>query len=47
MIEPGESAPDFSLQDQDGNEVNLAALRGKSVVLYFYPRADTRGRKRQ
>ncbi|HEX7059038.1 MAG TPA: thioredoxin-dependent thiol peroxidase [Solirubrobacterales bacterium] len=43
MIAEGESAPDFTLPDQDGNEVSLAALRGQSVVLYFYPRADTPG----
>jgi peroxiredoxin Q/BCP len=43
MLEAGAEAPDFSLPDQDGNEVNLADLRGKAVVLYFYPRADTPG----
>ena len=36
-------APDFTLPDQDGNEVSLAGLRGETVVLYFYPRADTPG----
>jgi peroxiredoxin Q/BCP len=41
--EPGELAPDFSLPDQDGREVSLSGLRGKSVVLYFYPKADTPG----
>jgi peroxiredoxin Q/BCP len=43
MIEPGQPAPDFTLPDQDGNEVSLADLRGKRVVLYFYPKADTPG----
>lgn len=43
MIEAGESALDFSLPDQDGNEVSLAGLKGETVVLYFYPRADTPG----
>jgi peroxiredoxin Q/BCP len=43
MIEPGQSAPDFELPDQDGNPVRLADLRGKRVVLYFYPKADTPG----
>jgi peroxiredoxin Q/BCP len=43
MIEAGEQAPDFSLPDQDGNELTLSALRGQPVVLYFYPRADTPG----
>ena len=43
MIEPGEAAPDFTLPDQDGNSVALSQLRGKTVVLYFYPKADTPG----
>jgi len=43
VLERGEIAPDFTLPDQDGNEVTLSALRGRSVVLYFYPRADTPG----
>lgn len=42
-IREGDVAPDFTLQDQDGNEVALAALRGKPVVLYFYPKDDTPG----
>ena len=41
MLEAGASAPDFTLPDQDGNEVSLSDLRGETVVLYFYPRADT------
>jgi thioredoxin-dependent peroxiredoxin len=43
MIEPGQSAPDFALPDQDGNPVELAELRGRPVVVYFYPKADTPG----
>jgi peroxiredoxin Q/BCP len=43
MIEPGQPAPDFELPDQDGNPVRLADLRGRRVVLYFYPKADTPG----
>ena len=43
MLEAGEAAPDFTLADQDGNEVSLSDLRGQTVVLYFYPRADTPG----
>jgi peroxiredoxin Q/BCP len=43
MLEAGASAPDFTLPDQDGNEVTLSELRGQTVVLYFYPRADTPG----
>jgi len=42
-IEPGTPAPDFTLPDQHGEPVTLAALRGKPVVLYFYPKADTPG----
>lgn len=41
MLEAGQSAPDFTLPDQDGNEKTLSELRGQTVVLYFYPRADT------
>jgi thioredoxin-dependent peroxiredoxin len=43
MIEPGATAPDFELPDQDGERVSLSGLRGRNVVLYFYPRADTPG----
>ena len=42
-LNPGDPAPDFTLPDQDGNPVSLSALRGKTVVLYFYPKADTPG----
>ena len=43
MLAEGDMAPEFALPDQDGNEVSLAGLRGETVVLYFYPRADTPG----
>jgi thioredoxin-dependent peroxiredoxin len=43
MLEAGQKAPDFTLPDQDGNEVTLSDLRGETVVLYFYPRAETPG----
>ncbi len=43
MIAEGTLAPDFTLHDQDDAPVTLSALRGKPVVLYFYPRADTPG----
>jgi thioredoxin-dependent peroxiredoxin len=43
MIETGEQAPDFELPDQDGAPVTLSGLRGRRVVLYFYPKADTPG----
>lgn len=43
MLAEGDRAPDFTLPDQNGNEVTLSQLRGGPVVLYFYPRADTPG----
>ena len=43
MVEEGSPAPDFELQDDEGDTVTLSALRGKPVVLYFYPRDDTPG----
>ena len=42
-IEVGQAAPDFTLNDQDNNPVTLSELRGKKVLLYFYPRASTPG----
>ncbi len=42
-LEPGTPAPDFTLPDADGNEVCLAGLRGRKVVLYVYPAASTPG----
>ena len=42
-MEPGETASDFALRDQDGETVRLSDLRGRNVVLYFYPKADTPG----
>jgi len=41
MLEAGDAAPDSTLPDQDGEELTLSGLRGRTVVLYFYPRADT------
>ena len=43
MIQPGQEAPHFKLQNQDGQSVSLRDLRGRRVVLYFYPKADTPG----
>ena len=43
MIETGKPAPDFTLPDQDGEPVHLVDLRGRWVVLYFYPKDDTPG----
>ena len=42
-LAPGDPAPDFTLDDQDGNPVRLAGLKGKPIVLYFYPKDDTPG----
>jgi thioredoxin-dependent peroxiredoxin len=38
-----DKAPEFTLQDENAKEVSLQNLRGKTVVLYFFPRADTPG----
>jgi thioredoxin-dependent peroxiredoxin len=42
-LKPGDRAPDFSLPDGEGNTVTLSSLRGKRVILYFYPRDNTPG----
>jgi peroxiredoxin Q/BCP len=43
VLTAGDQAPDFTLPDQSGEPVTLSDLRGQTVVLYFYPRADTPG----
>src|SRR5437879_6332352 len=43
MLKEGDKAPDFSAKDDNGNTVALKDLRGKKVVLYFYPKDDTTG----
>jgi peroxiredoxin Q/BCP len=43
VIEAGQAAPDFELTSDSGETVTLSALRGRPVVLYFYPRDDTPG----
>jgi peroxiredoxin Q/BCP len=43
MVEAGSHAPDFTLPSDDGGDVSLAGLRGRKVVLYFYPKDDTPG----
>ncbi len=43
MVEPGQPAPDFTLESDSGVDVTLSALRGTPVVLYFYPKDDTPG----
>jgi peroxiredoxin Q/BCP len=43
VLAPGDPAPEFTLPDQNGDPVTLSELRGRKVVLYFYPKADTPG----
>jgi peroxiredoxin Q/BCP len=43
MLSVGDTAPDFTLPDQDGEAVSLTQFEGQRVVLYFYPKADTPG----
>jgi len=43
MLQPGDEAPHFELEDGDGNTWHLNELRGQKVVLYFYPADDTPG----
>lgn len=47
MLQPGTQAPDFTLPDQDGEEVSLSDFRGKKVILYFYPKDNTAGCTKQ
>jgi peroxiredoxin len=43
MLKPGDPAPDFDTTDQIGRPLRLRDLRGRKVVLWFYPKADTPG----
>lgn len=43
MLNPGDKAPDFTGRDANGKSVKLADFKGKTVVLWFYPKADTPG----
>ena len=43
LLSVGDKAPDFSLPNQEGQIVRLSALKGKTIVFWFYPRADTPG----
>lgn len=47
MLEAGVKAPDFKLQDKDGNTVSLSDFKNRKVVLYFYPRDNTPGCTKQ
>jgi thioredoxin-dependent peroxiredoxin len=46
-LEVGDAAPEFTLDDDEGNEVSLESFRGKRVILYFYPAAMTPGCTKQ
>jgi peroxiredoxin Q/BCP len=43
MLEAGSAAPDFEAKDHTGRTVRLSDLRGRNVLLWFYPKADTPG----
>lgn len=47
MLDAGLKAPEFTLQDKDGNQVSLTDFAGQKVVVYFYPRDNTPGCTRQ
>jgi len=42
-LQPGDDAPSFTLLDQAGSPVSLSDFKGRKVLVYFYPRADTPG----
>jgi peroxiredoxin Q/BCP len=42
-LKPGDAAPDFALKDQDGKTVRLSDFKGRKLLLYFYPKAETPG----
>jgi peroxiredoxin Q/BCP len=46
-LKPGDKAPDFELKDQDGNTKRLSDFKGRKLLLYFYPRANTPGCTKQ
>jgi peroxiredoxin Q/BCP len=43
MLNIGDPAPEFTVKTSEGKELSLASLRGKKVLLWFYPKADTPG----
>ena len=43
MLKVGDIAPDFNVRAHTGEDVRLSGLRGRNVILWFYPRADTPG----
>jgi peroxiredoxin Q/BCP len=46
-VDTGDKAPDFTLEDEKGEAVKLSSFRGRRVVVFFYPRADTPGCTRE
>ena len=46
-LKPGDKAPAFTLLDQDGNKIKLSDFKGRKVLVYFYPKADTPGCTKQ
>ena len=42
-LQPGDDAPSFTLLDQGGEPVSLSQFKGRKVLVYFYPKADTPG----
>jgi peroxiredoxin Q/BCP len=46
-LSPGDTAPDFTLPTDDGGEVSLSGLKGRKVIVYFYPAAMTPGCTKQ
>jgi len=46
-LKVGDKAPSFSLKDQDGKTVSLADFKGRKLLVYFYPKADTPGCTKQ
>ena len=43
LLKPGDKAPDFTAKDQDGKQISLSSLKGKKIILYFYPKDQTPG----
>ena len=43
MLQTGDAAPDFTVKTHEGNDLSLSDLRGKKILLWFYPKADTPG----
>ena len=46
-LSPGDKAPEFTLQDQKGSQINISDFKGQKVLIYFYPKANTPGCTKQ